>query len=95
MRTVLRLKFIQHPRLKDLLLDTGDDHLVEDSPTDYWWGIGADQSGQNQLGNLLEELRDELSKSSSLGAADVVLYIRTLEPHFTSLAFFFWWLTNS
>lgn len=65
MRTVLRLKFTQHQNLKDQLLGTGDDHLIEDSPTDYWWGIGADQSGQNQLGNLLEELRDELSKSLS------------------------------
>lgn len=65
MRTVLRLKFTQHQKLKDLLLGTGDNHLVEDSPTDYWWGIGADRSGQNQLGKLLEELRDELSKSSS------------------------------
>jgi len=89
MRIVLRLKFTQHQNLKDQLLGTGDNHLIEDSPTDYWWGIGADQSGQNQVGNLLEELREELSKSSSLGVVAVVRHIRTVEPNFTSLPSFF------
>jgi hypothetical protein len=78
MRTVLRLKFTQHQKLKGLLLGTGNNYLVEDSPNDYWWGIGADQSGQNQLGKLLEELRDELSKPPSLNGAVVVPYARTL-----------------
>lgn len=89
MRIVLRLKFTQHQNLKDQLLGTGDNHLIEDSPTDYWWGIGADQSGQNQVGNLLEELREELSKSSSLGVVAVLRHIRTVESNFTSLTLFF------
>ncbi|MHA1169373.1 MAG: NADAR family protein [Candidatus Hodarchaeales archaeon] len=40
MRECLRAKFDQHPYLKQKLLDTGDDVLVEDSPTDSFWGLG-------------------------------------------------------
>ena len=34
--------------------------LVENSPHDFFWGRGFDGTGQNQLGRLLEELREEL-----------------------------------
>ncbi|EIW84412.1 DUF1768-domain-containing protein [Coniophora puteana RWD-64-598 SS2] len=60
MEEALRLKFTQHKRLRQLLLDTGDDELIEDSPRDYFWGVGADYSGRNELGKALERLRDEL-----------------------------------
>lgn len=33
-------KFGQNPMLKDFLLNTGNRHLVEASPTDLIWGIG-------------------------------------------------------
>lgn len=32
----------------------------QDSPRDYFWGIGADQSGRNELGKALVRLRGEL-----------------------------------
>ncbi|KAG0708143.1 DUF1768-domain-containing protein [Suillus ampliporus] len=60
MEVTLRLKFTQHTDLKSMLLGTGDAELVEDSPKDYFWGIGADGSGRNELGKALERLRDEL-----------------------------------
>ncbi|KAI9570621.1 DUF1768-domain-containing protein [Boletus coccyginus] len=60
MEVALRLKFTQHPALKTLLLGTGDADLVEDSPRDYFWGIGADHSGRNELGKALVRLREEL-----------------------------------
>ncbi|KAN0101286.1 hypothetical protein V8E55_001270 [Tylopilus felleus] len=60
METVLRLKFTQHRGLKQMLLDTGDTELVEDSPRDWFWGIGADGTGNNELGKALMRLRDEL-----------------------------------
>lgn len=60
MEEALRLKFTQHKRLRQLLLDTGDDELIEDSPRDYFWGVGADYSGRNELGKALERLRQEL-----------------------------------
>ncbi|KAH0833184.1 hypothetical protein J3R83DRAFT_12213 [Lanmaoa asiatica] len=62
MEVALRLKFTQHPDLKALLLGTGDADLVEDSPRDYFWGIGADHSGRNELGKALVRLREELRR---------------------------------
>ncbi|KAF9243537.1 DUF1768-domain-containing protein, partial [Melanogaster broomeanus] len=60
MDVALRLKFTQHLDLKAMLLGTGDAELVEDSPRDYFWGIGADHTGRNELGKALVRLREEL-----------------------------------
>ncbi|KAF9245398.1 hypothetical protein BU15DRAFT_41154, partial [Melanogaster broomeanus] len=60
METALKLKFTQHSSLKKLLLGTGNAELVEDSPRDWFWGIGADGSGSNELGKALMRLRHEL-----------------------------------
>jgi predicted NAD-dependent protein-ADP-ribosyltransferase YbiA (DUF1768 family) len=34
--------------------------IIEDSPRDWYWGIGKDGKGQNWLGKLLMERRQEL-----------------------------------
>jgi N-glycosidase YbiA len=60
MRRALRAKFHAHPDLRELLLSTGEEALVENSPKDAYWGIGADGSGRNRLGHLLMEIRAEL-----------------------------------
>ncbi len=54
----LRRKF-EHPVLRELLLSTGDAHIIEDSPWDAYWGCGKDGTGKNRLGVLLMELREE------------------------------------
>jgi ribA/ribD-fused uncharacterized protein len=64
MRAGLRAKFTQHEDLKQLLISTGDKILQEASPTDVYWGIGKSGKGQNRLGVLLMELRDELAAES-------------------------------
>jgi len=43
-----------------LLRTTWPNALMEDSPRDWYWGIGADGKGENRLGQLLEQVRDEL-----------------------------------
>jgi ribA/ribD-fused uncharacterized protein len=58
-RAVLR-KFETHPGLRALLLATGDEEIVEDSPTDAYWGVGADGRGLNRLGLILMEVRATL-----------------------------------
>ncbi|KAF8123114.1 DUF1768-domain-containing protein [Boletus edulis] len=63
METAVKLKFTQHRDLKQMLLDTGDAELLEDSPRDWFWGIGADGTGNNELGKMLMRLRDELRTS--------------------------------
>jgi ribA/ribD-fused uncharacterized protein len=62
MLTALRAKFTQHEDLKQILLETGDAVLAEDSPYDYYWGIGRDGNGKNRLGVLLMQVRGELQK---------------------------------
>lgn len=53
-------KFLQHPELRKQLMETGEEELMEDSPVDYYWGCGADGSGQNMLGQVLMQIRKEL-----------------------------------
>lgn len=65
MRLVLRLKVDQHPSLRKALLETGDAVIVEDctSRRASIWGarrVGDRWEGDNLLGKLWMELRDEL-----------------------------------
>ena len=60
MLEALQAKFAQHPRLRDLLKRTGDRRIVENSPTDSYWGETEDGNGLNRLGVLLMRVRSEL-----------------------------------
>lgn len=53
-------KYETHADVRAVLLATGDEELVEDSPTDYYWGSGADGSGLNRYGQILMQVRAEL-----------------------------------
>lgn len=64
MTTAVQAKFTQHDELRKLLLATGDAHLIEDSPVDYFWGVGADGSGKNKLGLILMEVRASLKEEA-------------------------------
>lgn len=64
MKAALKQKFTTHSALKTLLLETGDEELIEDAPTDYYWGCGRTRTGKNRLGNLLMEVRAELRAES-------------------------------
>jgi len=59
MRKAVRTKFKTHSSLRQLLLDTGSQSIVENAPGDYYWGCGADGSGKNRLGHILQEVRHE------------------------------------
>jgi N-glycosidase YbiA len=56
---ILRAKLAQHPEAQEALRESGDEEIIENSPTDYFWGIGADGSGQNMLGRLWMKIRAE------------------------------------
>ena len=60
MKDAVRRKFETHESIRNLLIGTGNEKLVENAPGDYYWGCGADGSGKNKLGKILEEVRDEL-----------------------------------
>jgi ribA/ribD-fused uncharacterized protein len=61
-------KFTIHKDIQKILLDTGDDLIVENSPTDYYWGCGADGTGKNQLGLTLIKVRMLLRQSIRMDA---------------------------
>lgn len=54
---IVYCKFSQNLRLKEILLNTGDQILVENSPRDNYWGIGSEGNGQNKLGKILMYVR--------------------------------------
>ena len=60
MKKAVLEKFQTHGKLKELLLSTGNEQLVESAPGDYYWGCGSDGTGKNKLGLILEEVRDQL-----------------------------------
>jgi GTP cyclohydrolase II len=60
MAFVVREKFLQNPKLANQLIKTGDANLTEHSHKDEFWGDGGDGKGQNQLGIILMQVREEL-----------------------------------
>jgi ribA/ribD-fused uncharacterized protein len=60
MRQAIRAKFEQNRRLRDLLLATGDEELVHESSSDLFWGRSREGVGENRLGAILMEVRQEL-----------------------------------
>ena len=73
-KTGNRAKYEQNPDLKQKLMDTGNALLAEASPRDRIWGIALDAAtaartdpsawpGQNLLGRILMELREEFRSS--------------------------------
>jgi len=62
MEEIVRAKLEQHEKVKSLLLETEEKEIIENSPKDYFWGIGEDGTGENNLGKLWMKLRDEVRK---------------------------------
>lgn len=58
MRKAVLKKFQTHTDIREILLATGEEEIVEKSPIDYYWGCGADGSGKNRLGVILMEVRE-------------------------------------
>ena len=58
-RAVLK-KFKTHDKLKELLLSTGEQNIVENAPGDNYWGIGKNGTGLNKLGKILVSVREQL-----------------------------------
>jgi ribA/ribD-fused uncharacterized protein len=59
MYKVLYLKFSQHPEIKTNLLNTGFRYLIDHNRYDCYWGDGGDDKGENKLGKILCNLRED------------------------------------
>lgn len=60
MKDIYVVKLNQHQDVREALIKTGNKIIIENSPTDSFWGIGPDGNGQNHLGKIWMELRDAL-----------------------------------
>lgn len=61
---LVREKVRQHKEVRDTLLASGDEDIVEVNPNDDFWGNGPDGNGQNQTGKILMRIREELKASA-------------------------------
>ena len=62
MENGLRQKF-KYPELREQLLSTGDQELVEGNWwRDFYWGV-CNGVGDNNLGKLLMKIRDDINTS--------------------------------
>lgn len=66
MLEICRHKLEQNPYVRRKLLQTNEEYLVEDSPTDAYWGWGADRQGRNELGKVWMTLRKEITTDGDI-----------------------------
>lgn len=60
MEKLMRLKIQQHQDVQEALLATENRGLLKVYPTDYFWGTGADGTGNNYMGKLWMKIREEI-----------------------------------
>lgn len=65
MHEAVLAKFTQHEDLREILLGTGESHVVEHTENDRYWGDGGDGRGKNMLGQILMRIREELRSAGS------------------------------
>jgi hypothetical protein len=65
MKTILKHKFGQNPKMLKILLSTEDRTLVECSPWDSTWGCGSNGHGRNILGKCLMHVRSYYQKDQA------------------------------
>lgn len=63
MRKAVLRKFETHADIREILMSTAEEEIIENSPIDYYWGCGKDGSGKNRLGYILMEVREILRLS--------------------------------
>jgi N-glycosidase YbiA len=65
MRLAVQCKFETHANIRITLLSTGNEELIENTSSDYYWGCGTDKTGKNKLGQILMEVRENLRSSNN------------------------------
>jgi len=64
MLDILRAKVSQHVYVYRKLLQTGERELIECSWRDDFWGWGPNRDGQNMLGRLWMQIRQEIRETN-------------------------------
>jgi ribA/ribD-fused uncharacterized protein len=67
MSGLCRQKFVNNPKLKQMLLMTEDAHLEErNSWNDTFWGTDTNGVGENHLGKILMNIRSDLATKKEM-----------------------------
>ena len=69
MRFIVWKKIQQHPTILEILMSTDNKTIIERADYDDYWGDGMDGKGENMLGKILMEIRDEIRTNGLSGAA--------------------------
>ena len=64
MRKAVYAKFSQNIELKNILLDTDSEYIVENTSNDYYWGCGENKTGRNEFGKILVKARTILREEN-------------------------------
>lgn len=65
MKKAVLKKFQTHACLRKSLLSTGNEEIIENAHNDFFWGVGSDGSGRNELGIILRNIRSFLRTDCS------------------------------
>ena len=60
MEQILKAKVEQHEDVRKKLIKTDQKTIIENSPTDGYWGIGPDKNGKNMVGVICMKIRNTL-----------------------------------
>jgi ribA/ribD-fused uncharacterized protein len=60
MEELFRAKLAQHSDVAEILKLSGERGILKCFDTDYYWGTGADGSGENRMGKLWMKIRSEM-----------------------------------
>ena len=63
MTRALYTKVQMYEDVRNALLETRDNLIIETSQYDYFWGIGRDLRGHNHLGKIWMKIRDKINNS--------------------------------
>jgi ribA/ribD-fused uncharacterized protein len=66
MRKAVLKKVETYKDIMLMLLNTGDEEIIEDSPVDYYWGCGSEGTGKNMLGKILMEIREKMKSNKNI-----------------------------
>lgn len=83
MTRALYTKLQSHQEVRDALMATGDEKIIETSLYNPYWGIGRDQRGENMLGQIWMDIRARVRAEIKAQAAGnpvaSVVPLRTVE----------------
>lgn len=60
MKKAVLQKFLTHPDIREILISTSPEEIIEETTSDYYWGCGTKGTGKNVLGKILMEVRSTL-----------------------------------